>query len=209
MKGSKSMLRIIALLVFSVFTTCAYSASKTVLVLGDSLSAEHGIERGTGWVALLEKKLEAEKVDAAIINASISGETTSGGLARLPALLNKYHPNIVMIELGANDGLRGLSLTATEGNLYAMITAAKKTKAKVLLIGMRLPPNYGKDYAQRFSSMYIKESKQTQVPLAPFLLAGVAEKPELFQTDHLHPISSAQPLILSNVWPYLKPLLTK
>jgi acyl-CoA thioesterase-1 len=203
------MLRIIALLVFSVFTTCAYSASKTVLVLGDSLSAEHGIERGTGWVALLEKKLESEKVDAAIINASISGETTSGGLARLPALLNKYHPNIVMIELGANDGLRGLSLTATEGNLYAMITAAKKTKAKVLLIGMRLPPNYGKDYAQRFSSMYIKESKQTQVPLAPFLLAGVAEKPELFQTDHLHPISSAQPLILSNVWPYLKPLLTK
>lgn len=208
MKGSKSMLRIIALIAFSVFTTCAYSASKTILVLGDSLSAEHGIERGTGWVALLEKKLETEKINSTIINASISGETTSGGLARLPALLNKYHPNIVLIELGANDGLRGLSLSATEGNLYAMITAAKNAKAKVLLIGMRLPPNYGNDYAQRFSSMYVKQAKHTQVSLAPFLLAGVAEKPELFQPDHLHPVASAQPIILSNVWPYLKSLLT-
>ncbi|HEY8099368.1 MAG TPA: arylesterase [Burkholderiaceae bacterium] len=209
MRESKSMLRIIALIAFSVFTTCAYSASKTILVLGDSLSAEHGIERGTGWVALLEKKLEAEKINSTIVNASISGETTSGGMTRLPALLNKYHPDIVMIELGANDGLRGLSLSATEGNLYAMITAAKKAKAKVLLIGMRLPPNYGTDYAQRFSSMYGKEAKQTQTTLAPFLLAGIADKPELFQADHLHPIASAQPTILSNVWPYLKPLLIK
>ncbi len=203
------MLRIIALVVLSIFTTCAYSASKTILVLGDSLSAEHGIERGTGWVALLEKKLEAEKMDSAIVNASISGETTSGGLARLPALLKKHQPNIVMIELGANDGLRGLSLSATEGNLYAMIMAAKNAKAKVLLIGMKLPPNYGTDYAQRFASMYNKEAKQTQSLLVPFLLAGVAEKPELFQADHLHPIASAQPVILSNVWPTLKSLLTK
>ena len=203
------MLRIIALVVLSIFTTCAYSASKTILVLGDSLSAEHGIERGTGWVALLEKKLEAEKMDSAIVNASISGETTSGGLARLPALLKKHQPNIVMIELGANDGLRGLSLSATEGNLYAMIMAAKNAKAKVLLIGMKLPPNYGTDYAQRFASMYNKEAKQTQSLLVPFLLAGVAEKPELFQADHLHPIASAQPVILSNVWPTLKSLLSK
>lgn len=203
------MLRIIALIALSVFTTCAYSASKTILVLGDSLSAEHGIERGTGWVALLEKKLQAEKIDSAIVNASISGETTSGGLARLPALLKKHQPNIVMIELGANDGLRGLSLSATEGNLYAMIMAAKKAKAKVVVIGMKLPPNYGAEYAQRFSSMYSKEAKQTQSLLVPFLLAGVAEKPEFFQADHLHPIASAQPVILSNVWPTLKSLLTK
>ncbi|MGZ3158802.1 MAG: arylesterase, partial [Burkholderiaceae bacterium] len=149
------------------------------------------------------------KINSAVINASISGETTSGGVTRLPALLNKHHPDIVMIELGANDGLRGLSLSATEGNLYAMVMAAKKAKAKVLLIGMRLPPNYGNDYAERFSSMYVKQAKHTEVSLAPFLLAGVVEKPELFQADHLHPLAGAQPTILSNVWPYLRPLLTK
>lgn len=203
------MMRVIALIAFSVFTTCAYSASKTILVLGDSLSAEYGIERGTGWVALLQKKLEAEKVNAAIINASISGETTSGGLTRLPILLNKYHPDIVMIELGANDGLRGLSLSATEGNLHAMIMASKKAKSKVLVIGMRLPPNYGTDYSRRFFSMYSKEAKQTHSSLVPFLLDGIAEKSELFQADHLHPVASAHPVILSNIWPALKPLLTK
>jgi acyl-CoA thioesterase-1 len=203
------MLRIIALIALSIFTTCAYSASKTVLVLGDSLSAEHGLERGTGWVALLEKKVQAEKLDSAIVNASISGETTSGGLTRLPALLNRYHPNIVVIELGANDGLRGLSLSATEGNLHAMINAAKNAKAKVLVIGMRLPPNYGADYAQKFYSMFGNEAKQTQSSFVPFLLEGIAEKPELFQADHLHPVAKAQPIVLSNVWPTIKPLLSK
>jgi acyl-CoA thioesterase-1 len=209
MRESHRILRIIALIAFSVFTTCAYSASKTILVLGDSLSAEHGIERGTGWVALLEKKLATDKIDSTIVNASISGETTSGGLARLPALLSKYHPAVVLIELGANDGLRGLSLSATEGNLHAMIMAAKRAKANVVLIGMRLPPNYGKDYSERFYSMYGKEARSTKSTLVPFLLEGVADKPEMFQTDRLHPVARAQPVLLSNVWPALKSFLAK
>ena len=203
------MLRILALIALSIFTTCAYSASKTVLVLGDSLSAEHGIERGSGWVALLGKKVKAEKLDSTIINASISGETTSGGLARLPALLNKHRPDIVVIELGANDGLRGLSLSATEGNLHSIIMTSKNAKAKVLVVGMRLPPNYGTDYAQNFFSMFGREAKQTQSSFVPFLLDGFAEKSEMFQADHLHPVASAQPIILSNIWPTLKLLLTK
>jgi acyl-CoA thioesterase-1 len=209
MRESHGILRIIALIAFSVFTTCAYSASKTILVLGDSLSAEHGIERGSGWVALLEKKLATEKNNSTVVNASISGETTSGGLARLPALLDKYHPTLVLIELGANDGLRGLSLSATEGNLHAMIMAAKRAKAHVVLIGMRLPPNYGKDYSERFFSMYGKEAKNTKSTLVPFLLEGVADKPELFQVDRLHPVARAQPILLSNVWPALKSFLAK
>jgi acyl-CoA thioesterase-1 len=207
--GARKMRRIIALIALSVFTTFAYSASKTVLVLGDSLSAEHGIERGTGWVALMQKKIDEKKIKSTIVNASISGETTSGGVTRLPGLLNKYHPDIVVIELGANDGLRGLSLSATEGNLHAMIMAAREARSRVLLIGMRLPPNYGEDYAERFFSIFGKEAKQTKSLLVPFLLAGVAGKPELFQADHLHPVASAQPIMLSNVWPILAPLLAK
>jgi acyl-CoA thioesterase-1 len=209
MRKAKRMLRMIAFIALSVFATCAYSASKTLLVLGDSLSAEYGLERGSGWVALLQKKLQLNHIDATIINASISGETTSGGLTRLPALLNKYHPDIVAIELGANDGLRGLPMAATESNLHMMITTAQKAKAKVLLIGNKLPPNYGRDYSQRFFSMYSKEATQTGASLVPFMLAGIAEKPELFQADHLHPVASAHPIILSNIWPTLKPLITK
>lgn len=209
MRKTKRMLRLIVLIALSVFATCAYSASKTLLVLGDSLSAEYGLERGTGWVALLQKKIQAEKIDATIINASISGETTSGGLTRLPALLNKYHPDVVAIELGANDGLRGLPVPAAEHNLHAMIISAQKAGAKVLLIGMRIPPNYGREYTQRFFSMYSKQARQTHSSLVPFMLAGVADKPQLFQADHLHPIASAHPTILSNIWPVLKPLLTK
>jgi acyl-CoA thioesterase-1 len=140
----------------------AYSAPKTVLVLGDSLSAEYGLARGAGWVALLEQKLKSEKIDASIVNASISGETTSGGRTRLPALLDKYHPSIVVIELGANDGLRGLPVPAAEDNLLSMVRLARQNKAKVLLVGMRMPPNYGRAYTERFFGMYKQVSSETK-----------------------------------------------
>lgn len=189
------------------FATSAYSASKTILVLGDSLSAEYGLVRGEGWVTLLQKKLEAEKIVAPIVNASISGETTSGGKARLPALLAKHQPAIVIIELGANDALRGLSLTATQENLRSMIQSAKGVKAKVLLVGMQIPPNYGGDYTKQFAALFPKLAKENKTALVPFMLQGVAEKPELFQADRIHPSAAAHPRILNNIWPQLKPLI--
>jgi acyl-CoA thioesterase-1 len=197
-----------ALLIFALWASCAYSASKTVLVLGDSLSAEYGLPRGAGWVALLKERLKTEKIDASLQNASISGETTSGGLSRLPKLLQQQ-PSVVVIELGANDGLRGLSLNATESNFNAMIAAAQKAHAKVLLVGMQLPPNYGPDYTKKFAALYVKLAKETKSALVPFLLAGLEDKPQLFQADYLHPSAEAQPVLLNNVWPALKPLLTK
>jgi acyl-CoA thioesterase-1 len=187
----------------------AYSASKAVLVLGDSLSAEYGLVRGTGWVTLLQKRLQAEKYDATVINASISGETTSGGRARLQTLLDKHHPDIVVIELGANDGLRGLDINAAQANLRAMITASQKIKARTLLIGMQIPPNYGADYTQRFSGIYPKLAGETATPLVPFLLQRVVDKPQWFQADRVHPTADAQSTMLENVWPHLKPLLAK
>jgi acyl-CoA thioesterase-1 len=179
----------------------AYSAPKTVLVVGDSLSAEYGLTRGAGWVALLEQKLKAEKIDARIVNASISGETTSGGRARLPALLTQHKPQIVVIELGANDGLRGLPVASAEANLRQMVTLSQKQDAKVMLIGMRMPPNYGRAYTERFFNMYGTLSKDMKAPLVPFMLEGVADKPALFQADRLHPNAQAHPIILNNIWP--------
>ncbi|HWX00530.1 arylesterase [Collimonas sp.] len=191
-----------------VWTNNAYSAAKTILVLGDSLSAEYGLPRGSGWVALLQQRLQAEKIDATITNASISGETTSGGKTRLPALLQRK-PDIVIIELGANDALRGLQLSATESNLRAMIGAAQQAKSKVLLVGMRIPPNYGRDYTEKFFAQYATLAKQTKAALVPFLLDGVADKPDMFQADRMHPLAQAHPIILNNVWSGLKPLLAK
>jgi acyl-CoA thioesterase-1 len=185
----------------------AHSAPKTVLVLGDSLSAEYGLTRGSGWVALLEQKLKAEKIDATIVNASISGETTSGGRTRLPALLAQHHPALVVIELGANDALRGLPLSAAEANMRAMVEMARKDHAQVLLVGMRMPPNYGRDYTERFFSMYKTVATQLKTPLVPFMLEGVAEKPALFQADRLHPTAQAHPAILANIWPKFLPLV--
>ena len=185
----------------------AYSAPKTVLVLGDSLSAEYGLARGAGWVALLEQKLKAEKIDARIVNASISGETTSGGRARLPALLNQHKPQIVVIELGANDGLRGLPVAAAEANLRQMAAMSQKQDAKVMLIGMRMPPNYGRAYTERFFNMYQNLAKEVKAPLVPFMLEGVADKPALFQADRLHPNADAHPIILNNIWPTFKALI--
>ncbi|WP_442782560.1 arylesterase [Collimonas fungivorans] len=191
-----------------VWTNNAYSASKSILVLGDSLSAEYGLARGSGWVALLQQRLKAENIDGSVVNASISGETSSGGKTRLPALLQRQ-PDIVIIELGGNDALRGLQLSATESNLRAMISAAQQAKAKVLLVGMRIPPNYGRDYTEKFFSLYATLAKQNKVPLIPFLLDGVADKPELFQADRIHPVAQAHPIMLNNVWTGLKPLLAK
>ncbi|MFZ6726078.1 arylesterase [Undibacterium sp. MH2W] len=187
----------------------AHSASKSILVLGDSLSAEYGLVRGQGWVSLLEKKLADSGGNTTIINASISGETTSGGKTRLPALVTKLKPDVVIIELGGNDALRGLSLAASEENFRTMITTAKKAHAEVLLIGMKIPPNYGRDYTERFFSLYATLANEEKVRLVPFLLEGIADRDDLFQADRIHPIASAHPLILNNVWPQLAPLLKK
>ncbi len=180
-----------------------------MLVVGDSLSAEYGIARGSGWVSLLEQKLKAEKIDARVVNASISGETTSGGRARLPALLGQHRPDIVVIELGANDGLRGLPVASAEANLRSMISMAQQKEARVLLVGMRMPPNYGRAYTERFFGMFKTVSSETRSPLVPFMLEGVADKPTLFQQDRLHPTADAHPIILSNIWPQFAPLLKK
>ncbi len=206
--GARPAMRAWILLALALPASSAYSASKTVLVLGDSLSAEYGLVRGTGWVALLQERLEKEKLAVTLVNASISGETTSGGATRLPELL-KQHPSVVVIELGANDGLRGLSLRAAETNLKAMIAAAQAVHAKVILVGMRLPPNYGPDYGDKFAGLFAKLAKDSKTALVPFLLDGMADQPQLFQSDHLHPIASAEPVLLNNVWPVLKQTLNK
>ncbi|MGF6274899.1 acyl-CoA thioesterase-1 [Massilia sp. UYP11] len=190
-------------------TASAYSAPKTVLVVGDSLSAEYGIARGAGWVALLERKLQRENIAARVVNASISGETTSGGRARLPALIKQHRPDIVVIELGANDGLRGLPVPSAEANLRAMIAMAQETKARVLLVGMRMPPNYGRAYTERFFNMFETVAKSTRSALVPFMLEGVADKPALFQQDRLHPTAQAHPIILDNIWPQFAALIKK
>jgi acyl-CoA thioesterase I len=185
----------------------AYSAPKTVLVLGDSLSAEYGITRGSGWVSLLEKKLKSENIPATVVNASISGETTIGGRTRLPALLAQHRPDVVVIELGANDGLRGLPVASAESNLRAMVNMAQQQQAQVMLVGMRMPPNYGRAYTESFFNMFKKLSTQTRAPLVPFMLEGVADKPALFQPDRLHPTAAAHPIILNNIWPQFAPLV--
>lgn len=188
----------------------ASQPSRTILVLGDSLSAEYGLPRGSGWVALLAQRLAAEKIPATVQNASISGETTSGGRSRLAALLTADKPGIVILELGANDALRGLPLAMTQDNLNQMTRAAQKAGAKVLLIGMQVPPNYGRDYADHFAATFGQVARANKAALVPFLLKGVADAPnaaELFQSDRIHPIAAAHPTILNNVWPELKKLL--
>ncbi|HEY1228504.1 MAG TPA: arylesterase [Ramlibacter sp.] len=181
-----------------------------MLVVGDSLSAEYGLRRGTGWVPLLERKLRDEKVDARVVNASISGDTTSGGRSRLPALLKQHQPTHVVLELGGNDALRGLPLQMTQDNLVQMTQAAQQAGARVLLLGMQMPPNYGPDYSARFSAMYEAVARQSKAALVPFFLRGVADVPDsekLFQRDRIHPTEQAQPQLLANVWPELRKLL--
>ncbi len=179
-------------------------------MVGDSLSAEYGLKRGSGWVALMEQRMAQEKLPAKVINASISGDTTSGGRSRLSALLAQHQPTLVVIELGGNDALRGLPLQMTQDNLQAMAQAAQSAGAKVLLIGMQVPPNYGQDYAARFAATFATVAKANKTALVPFLLKGVADGPDasrLFQNDRIHPNEAAHPIILNNVWPTLKKLI--
>ncbi|MBC8748171.1 arylesterase [Paraburkholderia podalyriae] len=182
-------------------------AKPVIVVLGDSISAEYGLPRDTGWVALMRQRLAQERIDYSVANASISGDTTSGGRARLPALMERLKPSIVIVELGANDALRGVPLSTTEDNLRTIIEQAQQGHAKVVLIGMYVPPNYGPDYTQKFHGLYGQLSKEFHLPLVPFLLAGIADKPDMFQADQFHPTQQAQPLLLNNVWPAVKPLL--
>lgn len=187
----------------------AHSAPKTILVLGDSLSAEYGLARGTGWVALLEQRLQAKKIAARVVNASISGETSSGGKARLSALLEIHRPDIVIIELGGNDALRGLDLDASEQNFRDMLKMTQNSKAKPLLVAMQIPPNYGKAYTDKFFSMYAKLAKESKSALVPFFLKGVADQPALFQADRIHLTAEAHPTMMENVWLPLQKLLKK
>ncbi|MDN7931837.1 arylesterase [Burkholderia metallica] len=189
--------------------TSATSGRPVIVVLGDSLSAEYGLPRDTGWVALLRQRLATERIDYSVANASVSGDTTSGGRARLPAVLQRLKPSIVVVELGSNDALRGVPLATTEQNLRDIIAGARQAHAKVLLVGMYVPPNYGPDYTQKFHAVYTRLSKDLGVPLVPFLLAGIENRPELFQADQMHPAQPAQGMLLDNVWPTLKPLLGK
>ena len=180
-------------------------ANTTILVMGDSLSAEYGIARGSGWVRLLEDQLQKQSSPWMVFNASISGETTSGGLTRLPALLEQKKPRIVLLELGANDALRGLSVDQTERNLRKMIKASKNSGAKVLLFGMQIPPNYGQDYTNQFKAFYSKLAKQEGVELLPFFLQGIASQKELFLSDNIHPNEKAQTILFRNVWAAMAP----
>lgn len=186
------------------------AAKQVILVVGDSLSAEYGLERGKGWVALLDQRLVQDKRLATVINASISGDTTSGGRSRLPALLKQHQPTIVIIELGGNDALRGLPLNSTRDNLLAMTRAAKAAGAQVLVVGMQVPPNYGRQYSDDFAALFANVAKTENAALVPFLLKGVADVPNfesLFQADRIHPKEQAHPTMLANVWVGLKPLL--
>ncbi len=187
-------------------------SSPSILIVGDSLSAEYGLQRGTGWVALLEARLRSEKVLAKVINASISGDTTSGGRSRLPALLSQHKPTHVVIELGANDALRGLPLTMTENNLKTMSRAARASGAQVVLVGMQVPPNYGRSYTDSFAALFDRVASAEKNALVPFLLKGVADSPQaesLFQADRIHPNEKAQATMLANVWTVLLPQLPK
>ncbi|MCH7343897.1 arylesterase [Pelomonas sp. CA6] len=188
----------------------AQRATPRVVVLGDSLSAEYGIARGSGWVALLQQRLAAQAPGAEVVNASISGDTTSGGRSRLPALLATHKPTHLIIELGGNDALRGLSLAMTRDNLRAMVRAGKEARAKVLVVGMQLPPNYGASYGRDFAALFGEVAKEEKVALQPFLLAGIADRADAmdwFQPDRIHPLAKAHPRMLDNVWQSLKPLL--
>ncbi|WP_247255504.1 arylesterase [Pseudomonas moorei] len=183
------------------------AAAGTVLIVGDSISAGFGLDTRVGWVSLLEQRLKREGFDEKVFNASISGDTSAGGQARLPALLAEHKPELVILELGGNDGLRGMPPTQLQQNLASMIQQSKKAGAKVLLLGMRLPPNYGVRYTTVFAEVFPKVAKENDIPLVPFLLEGIGGVPSMVQSDGIHPTAEAQSRLLDNVWPMLKPLL--
>ena len=192
------------ILIYSAFQV---NATPVILVLGDSLSAGFGIQQDQQWVNLLADRLKKDQSDYLVVNTSVVGITSADGLRLLPQLLNDYTPQIVIIALGSNDGLRGNPVFTLKQNLSKMIDLAKAKNSKVLLIGFKMPVNYGNRYRSQFEAVYTDLSKETKVSLVPFLLAGFAEDLSYFQADHLHPTAKAQPLMLSNVWKYLEPML--
>lgn len=195
------------LLAVLCLTLTPLAMARTLLVVGDSISAGYGLAEGQGWVRLLERRLQEQKLDYQVVNASISGDTTAGGLARLPRLLADHQPTVVAIELGGNDGLRGQPLAQFERNLTALVEQAKAKGARVLLLGMRLPPNYGPRYTDGFAQVYTDVAKAQQVALVPFLLEGVGGDPAFMQPDGIHPRANAQQRLLDNAWPQLQLLL--
>lgn len=194
-------------LVLSLSIQVYGNTNNRILVLGDSISAGYGLPQGTGWVSLLNDSLKKIQYSFELNNASISGDTTAGGKQRLVKLINQYRPNILILELGANDALRGFPIESSTQNLEEMIQLAQKQQIKVLLLGMKVPSNYGQEYTQKFSQMYLSIAKKTRSSLVPFLLEGVASQRELFQEDGIHPNQEAQKILLKNVMPQLKPLL--
>ena len=191
-------------------TAATPMAGKVILVMGDSLSAEYGLARGRGWVALLQARVALDAPGWTVVNASISGDTTSGGRSRLPGLLKQHQPTVVVLELGGNDALRGLPLDMTRSNLANMAKASQAVGARVLVAGMAVPPNYGRDYGEKFTRLFAEVAKAEKAALVPFLLKGVADVPNadaLFQADRIHPKAEAHPTMLANVWPVLKPML--
>lgn len=182
-------------------------AGGTILVYGDSLSAAYGLAQDAGWETLLQARLKQKGMNYTVVNASISGETTSGGATRIAAALRAHRPKLVIVALGANDGLRGLPLAQMRANLARIVRASQKASSRVLLVGMRLPPNYGETYTRQFARVYADIAREHRTALVPFLLEGMAERREMFQPDNIHPTADAQPLLLENVWRALAPLL--
>jgi len=209
-RGTRSLvLALLALLLVGAGPAVAGEGAPVLLVLGDSISAGYGLPAGKGWVALLEARLATGGYRYSVVNGSISGDTTAGGNARLPALLEKHKPAIVVIELGGNDALRGGNLAATRANLENMVTAAQAAKARVMIVGMQMPSNYGPVYVKEFSALFSDVAKAKRVPLVPAFFAGFGEDLTLFQPDRIHPTAEAQTKLLDNVWPTLQPLLRK
>jgi acyl-CoA thioesterase-1 len=207
LKLTAAWLRVALLAALLVSGKAAGAGLPVILVLGDSLSAEYGLPRDTGWVKLLADRLAKEAAQYSVVNASISGETTSGGRTRLPRLLQQHRPSVLVLQLGANDGLRGLPPAAMRENLAAMIEASRAAGARVLLVGIRIPPNYGREYSERFAAVFGQLAREQKVAVVPFLLDGFADDLRYFQDDRIHPNESAQPRMLDTVWPQLAPLL--
>lgn len=187
----------------------AAADAPVVLVLGDSISAAYGLPSGSGWTDLLQRRLDQRKLAWRVVNASISGDTTAGGRSRLPALLTRHRPAIVVIELGGNDGLRGGSIASTRDNLVAMTTAVKAAGARPMIVGMKLPPNYGPSYTRQFEAVFAEVARAQGAPLVPFFFEGFADDAAAFQPDRIHPTEAAQQKLLDNVWPTLERMLTR
>jgi acyl-CoA thioesterase-1 len=196
-------------LILLLTAPASFAAAPIIMVLGDSLSAAYGLDRGEGWVSMLQRRLEDKSYDYRVVNASVSGETTSGALARLERELDLHRPDIVIVELGGNDGLRGLPLSQMQANLERIVEEIQSRGGRVLLAGMQLPPNYGPAYTREFHGVYLRVARTKKISLVPFLLAGIAYDPGYFQADGIHPTAAAQAVILQNVWTQLEPLLRR